>query len=418
VAITEVHLGCGRDEQLRWLHQAWCAASAVRAEGHDVRAVTCWAALGTFDWDSLVTRREGHYEPGLWDLRSTPARETALGAMGRQLGHGQVPDHPVLGSPGWWQRESRLTYRPEGPVQSLPVVGQPLLITGATGTLGRAFARVCEARGLPCLLVGRADMDIADPVSVEAALQRWQPWAVVNAAGFVRVDDAETDPRQWRENATGPGVLALACERYGVRLLSFSSDLVFDGASSRPYLETDVPRPLNAYGRAKLEAERRVLQAAPKALMVRSAAFFGPWDPHNFITSGLEALRRGEVWAAAEDQAVSPTYVPDLVDTALDLLVDGERGIWHLANRGSASWSALAFMAAEAAHLDTGRIRPLPTAALGQRAARPRFSALGSERGHLMPTLQSGLERYITVAVNESAAVPGCATSPMVETAA
>jgi dTDP-4-dehydrorhamnose reductase len=417
VAITEVHLGCRREEQLRWLHQAWCAATAVRAQGHDVLALTCWAALGAFDWNSLVTRRDGHYEPGMWDLRCTPPRETALAAMARQIAGGEAPDHPVLGGPGWWQRASRLSYLAQGPVESLPVSGQPLLITGATGTLGRAFARVCEARGLPCRLLGRADMDIAEAASVDAALQRWKPWAVVNAAGFVRVDDAETDARQWRENAIGPAVLALACERHGVRLLCFSSDLVFDGAITRPYLETDLPRPLNAYGRAKLEAERRVLDIAPHALMVRSAAFFGPWDPHNFITAGLAALRRGEAWPAAHDQDVSPTYVPDLVDSALDLLVDGEKGVWHLANRGVASWSALAYQAAEAARLDTRLIRPLPGADLGQRAARPRFSALGSARGCLMPTLQSGLERYIAEVVNEVAVVAGSAAPALAESA-
>lgn len=418
VAITEVHLGCRPEEQMRWLHQAWSAASAVRAEGHDVRAVTCWAALGTLDWNTLVTRRDGHYEPGLWDIRSTPPRETALAGMARQLGNDQVPDHPVLGGPGWWQRESRLIYCPQGEVQALPVSGRPLLITGATGTLGQAFARICQVRGLPYCLLGRAELDIADPASIEAALQRWQPWAVVNTAGFVRVDDAETDaPRQWRENATGPGMLAVACERHGVRLLCFSSDLVFDGANNRPYLEADATRPLNAYGRAKQEAERQVLTAAPQALMVRSAAFFGPWDPHNFVTAGLRALRRGESWAAAHDQNVSPTYVPDLVQSALDLLVDGERGIWHLANRGSTSWSGLACLAAEAARLNTGLIRAVPGAALGQRAVRPRFSALGSARGNLMATLQSALERYMTEAVHEAAKVPGCAAPALSESA-
>jgi len=418
VAITEVHLGCQPEEQMRWLHQAWCAALAVRAEGHDVRAVTCWAALGTFDWNSLVTRRDGHYEPGLWDLRSTPPRETALAGMARRLGSGVVPDHPVLAGPGWWQREARLTYCPQGEVQALPVSGRPLLITGATGTLGRAFARICEARGLPYRLLNRAELDIVDPVSIEAALQRWQPWAVVNTAGFVRVDDAETDaPRQWSENATGPGLLAVACERHLVRLLCFSSDLVFDGAKSQPYLEVDAPRPLNAYGRAKQEAERCVLTAAPHALMVRSAAFFGPWDPHNFITSGLRALRRGEPWTAAHDQDVSPTYVPDLVHAALDLLVNGERGIWHLANRGSTSWAGLACMAAEAAHLDTGLIRAVPGASLGQRAARPRFSALGSDRGNLMATLQSGLERYLAEAESEAGDIPGSAARAIAEPA-
>jgi dTDP-4-dehydrorhamnose reductase len=239
-------------------------------------------------------------------------------------------------------------------------------------------------------------MDVADPASVDAALAQWEPWAVVNAAGFVRVDDAETDPRQWRENVVGPAVLAQACTRYGVRLLNFSSDLVFDGAKGSPYVERDDARPLNAYGRAKLEAERRVIATAPQALVIRTAAFFGPWDSHNFITQALEAMRKGDPWRAVHDQWVSPTYVPDLVHAALDLLIDGEHGIWHLANQGAVSWSELASMAAEAARLDARLVRPLPGAALNQRAIRPRFSALHSERGLLMPSLEDGLERYLT----------------------
>ncbi|HYD76102.1 sugar nucleotide-binding protein [Ramlibacter sp.] len=395
LAITEVHLGCSREEQMRWLLQAWRTASRLQDEGIDVRALTCWAAFGSFDWNSLVTRDDGHYEPGLWDLRSDPPRRTALARLASDLASGQPPDHPVLESPGWWLRTERLEYPPHGPVQGAELAGRPLLVTGATGTLGRAFARLCRLRGLPHHLLGRADMDIADAASVEAALRRWQPWAVVNTAGFVRVDDAEDDPRQWRENVTGPQVLAQACARHGIRLVGFSSDLVFDGAKQQPYVEGDPALPLNAYGRAKLEAERLMLRQHPDALVIRAAAFFGPWDRHNFVTCALESLRRGEPWRAAGDQWVSPTYVPDLVHGTLDLLVDGESGIWHLANRGTVSWAELACMAAEAARLDTALVQALPGAALGQRARRPRYSALGSERGLLMPRLEDGVQRYL-----------------------
>jgi dTDP-4-dehydrorhamnose reductase len=137
-----------------------------------------------------------------------------------------------------------------------------------------------------------------------------------------------------------------------------------------------------------------VLAFAPDALVVRTAAFFGPWDRYNFVTCALEALRRGEPWRAAEDQWISPTYVPDLVQAALDLLVDGEAGIWHLANRGAVTWAELATIAAEAARLDTALVHPVPGASLGLRAARPRYSALASERGTIMPTLEDGLLRY------------------------
>ena len=395
VAITEAHLGCSRDEQVRWLHQAWKAAQEVRDEGHDVRAVTAWAAFGTHDWDSLLTRNSGHYEPGLFDISSGTPRPTALATLARQLAHGQQPNDAVLAGPGWWQRELRLAYPVHGELEALAVAGRPLLITGATGTLGNAFARFCELRGLPYRLLTRAEMDIAEPASVTFALERWQPWAVINTAGFVRVDDAESDQRQWRENVAGPVLLARECARRGVRLMSFSSDLVFDGSKSSPYVESDAPSPLNAYGRAKLEAESAILALAPDALIIRTAAFFGPWDRHNFVALALESLRRGERWCAAQDQCVSPTYVPDLVQAALDLLVDGEHGLWHLSNRGAVSWARLAEMSAEAAALDKRLVHSLPTAALGQIAARPRYSALASERALLMPRLEDALARYM-----------------------
>jgi len=275
------------------------------------------------------------------------------------------------------------------------VHGRPLLITGATGTLGQAFARLCETRGLPHRVLRRADLDITDPASVERALKHWQPWAVINTAGYVRVDEAEGDDRQWRENALGPALLAAACTRHGARLVTFSSDLVFDGAKQAPYVESDATGPLNAYGRAKQEAERRVLAAAPEALVVRTAAFFGPWDRYNFVTLALDALRRGEQWAAASDQVVSPTYVPDLVNATLDLLVDGEQGVWHLANQGAVSWAELACIAAEAAGLDTSLVQAVPGALLAQGAQRPGFAALASERGLVMPTLTHALGRYM-----------------------
>lgn len=396
VAITEAHLGCTREEQLRWLHQAWQAARQVRQEGHDVRAVTAWAIFGTYDWDSLLTREAGHYEPGVFDVSSGTPRPTALAQLARELAGGTPPTHPSLEGPGWWQRELRLEYPCHGELQALDMRGRIVLITGATGTLGQAVARFCELRGLPHRLLARAEMDIADEASVEAALARHEPWSVINTAGFVRVDDAESDSRQWRENVEGPARLARLCAARGVRLVNFSSDLVFDGRKGSPYLESDAPAPLNAYGRAKAEAERRVLDAHPGALVVRTAAFFGPWDRYNFVTLALEELARGARFDAIEDQVVSPTYVPDLVQATLDLLVDGESGIWHLANRAAVTWFRLAQLAAQAASLDMRLIRPVPGRNLGLIAARPAYSALGSERGSLMPPLEDALARYVS----------------------
>jgi dTDP-4-dehydrorhamnose reductase len=414
LAVTEAHLACTREEQLRWFAEVWEAARTLRDEGADVRAVTAWALLGSFDWDSLVTRAQGHYEPGVFDLRGGRARPTALARLVKELACGVEPEHAVLDAPGWWQRLERLLYFPERKRVGLKNAdlktpnarargskgegkARTLLITGATGTLGRAFARACRARAIPFRLLTRAEMDIADASSVAAMLEEASPWAVVNAAGYVRVDDAEADSvRCMRENAEGPSVLAEGCAARGVSLVTFSSDLVFDGAASKAYLESDLPAPLNVYGRSKAEAEARVLASHPSALVVRTSAFFGPWDEYNFVTLALRALSRGERFAAASDSVVSPTYVPDLVNACLDLLIDGEHGLWHLSNGGALSWAEFARLAARLAGLDESLIEGRPSSSFNFAARRPAFSVLASERGALLPSVEDALSRYVS----------------------
>ncbi len=270
-----------------------------------------------------------------------------------------------------------------------------IAITGARGTLGRAFARLCDDRALAHRALTRAELDIADPGSIEALLDDLRPWAVINAAGYVRVDDAEREPEACeRENTVGPALLAAACARRGVPLVTFSSDLVFDGAKRAPYLESDAVAPLNAYGRSKVAGEARVLDAYPAALVIRTSAFFGPIDPYNFVTVALRELAAGRPFVAADDQVVSPTYVPDLVRASLDLLIDGAHGIWHLATPGAVTWAELAHRAAELGGLDPSGIVACSTAELHLAAPRPCYSVLASEHGALLPPLDQALERY------------------------
>jgi dTDP-4-dehydrorhamnose reductase len=280
---------------------------------------------------------------------------------------------------------------------------RPILITGATGTLGRAFARLCQERYLAYRVTSRRDLDIADPDSVTAALERFEPWLVINAAGYVRVDDAEHDQdRCHRDNALGPEIVARACARDRIGLITFSSDLVFDGRKTEPYDEADAPAPLGVYGRTKHESEVRVLDAHPGSLVVRTSAFFGPWDEHNFVTRALRELAAGREVRAAGDTIVSPTYLPDLVHTCLDLAIDGEHGLWHLASAGAATWAELAREAARLAGHRVDRVVPVQRAELAWRARRPAFSALGSRRGTLLPSWSDGLRRYHHARVEES----------------
>lgn len=420
LALTEVHCGGAREDQMRWLAQAWQDSQRLRAEGVEVRAVTAWALLGSHDWNTLVTRQSGHYEPGLYDLRGAGPRPTALARLARQLSAGQTPTHPVLGQPGWWGRPERLCFgctdapsdsasrtpavpsaatpdsAPRAPAVHSATPRRPILITGAGGTLGRAFARICAERGLAALALTHAELDICDPAAVAARCAELQPWAVVNAGGFVRVDEAERAAEQcFRANCDGAATLAAACTRCEAQLLTFSTDLVFDGRHRRPYLEHDPVAPLNVYGRSKAAAEQRVCQLCPSALIIRTSAFFGPWDQHNFLSQTLDALARGAPVRAADDVVISPTYVPDLVHSCLDLLIDGERGCWHLAQSCAISWADLARQAAELAGYRAGQVVGAPQASLGWAAPRPTYSALGSARGALLPGFEDALARYV-----------------------
>lgn len=409
IAVTEAHIGAHREDQLRWLLEIWGAAKHAQQQGIDMRAVTVWALLGSYDWNSLVTEWKGYYEPGPFDVRSSVPRPTAIATLMRELASESPPSHPVLKGQGWWRRDGRFSCRPvatRSAVTSLHPerheavgeIAQPILITGATGTLGTAFAKICRERNLAYILLNRQQMDIAIPASVERAVAQYQPWAIVNASGYVNVDNAENDvERCFRENTIGPYVLAEICANSGISLLIFSSDLVFNGAQHHPYLESDDVSPLNAYGRSKAEAEQNVLRRYARSLVVRTSAFFGPWDRYNFITIGLKAVAEGRPFIAAKDITVSPTYVPDLVHTSLDLLIDGAAGIWHLTNGQSVTWADLILMAAQKAGIDASSLEAREQAALGHIALRPSYSALSSERAILLPTLDDALGRYLAI---------------------
>ena len=409
VALTEVHLGSTREEQMRWLLEAWDSAHSARRGGVDVPAVTAWALFGLTDWDTLVTERSGHYEPGVYDVRGPEPRPTALAALLRHLADGREPIQHVFDSPGWWRRRGRLwvvpqhdTYPQGFPPKTSSMRDTPraprgsILITGGRGTLATAFARICAARGLSCDVLSRDELDITDGAAVTVALQQYRPWAVINAAGYVRVDDAEADEERCRlVNSVAPQQLAALCARRGVRLLCFSSDLVFDGCSSRPYVESDAVGPLSAYGRSKLAAERAVTSTCPEALVARTSAFFGPWDEANVVYRAAAAFAAGNSWLAPNDQRVSPTYVPDLAHASLDLLIDGASGIWHLANDGNVSWSELARKVAVALGYAESRVAECVTAALRLPAVRPAYSVLGTERGQRLPSLDDALGRFV-----------------------
>jgi len=386
VAITEAHNGCTREEQLRWFHHMWDAAVAARDAGADVRAVTAWAVWGAVDWTSLLKRRTGFHEDGLWDLRGPTPRLNIIGKAVGALARTGAHEHPVLKTEGWWKRPSRFHNpgdREDSVMEDQPA---PVLITGATGTLGKALARVAEARGLAYRLTARGELDLSNPENIRAALDRHKPWAVINAAGYVRVPDAEREPEAcFAANVEGAMNVARVAAQAGLPSVHFSSDLVFSGTLGRAYLETDAPDPTTVYGESKARLEAGLAALGSPSLCIRTSAFFGPWDRHNFVWAVLRALARGETFEASRNVVITPTYVPDLANRTLDLLVDGETGLWHIANEGAMSWHGLAELAAAQAGVSIASLRatdgPETSTALGtvrHALERPVAAALAA----------------------------------------
>jgi dTDP-4-dehydrorhamnose reductase len=435
LAVTETHNGCTREEQVRWVREAWETALRMRGRGVAVEAVTAWALLGAFDWNSLLTRSHGHYEVGAFDVRAPEPRATAAAAELKRIATGRGPAHPAVEGAGWWRRDIRLEFlpvfrTPETPEPRAawaapPASTRPLLIAGATGTLGKALARACEWRGLAYRLTSRAELDLCDEAGVGRSLDAIGPWAVINAAGWVRVDEAERDATAClAANAEGAVRLARACAKRGLPVVGFSSDLVFDGRLRRPYVESDAPAPLNVYGRSKAQAERAILALGGQALMIRTSAFFSPYDRYNFAHHAACALAQGRTFEAAADLVVSPTYVPDLADLTLDLLLDGETGLRHLANEGEVSWADFARRIAVVLGFDADLVRDRRHGEFGWPAKRPRHAPLATERGRVMPPLDEALARYAAVmadvdfAPEAEALAEGAGRSPLASRAA
>ena len=411
IAVTECHLHCTREEQMRWFVEMWETVKKLRADGIDIRALTAWAIFGLHGWNKLVTEPWGTYEPGVFNLSTGCPRPTALARLIQVLTKHRVYYHPVLETEGWWKRDTRVLYPSSNVVamkrRRLKPTCQPLLIIGKSGTLGAEYSASCSQRNIHNILLSRSDVDIRDANTVEQLISELNPWAIINAPDYVRVDDAEQDKESCFDiNCKGPSVLGEVCKKYEVKLLCFSSDLVFDGLKGKPYVESDPVNPLNVYGHSKATAEKNILAVNPGALIVRTGTLFSPFDNFNFVTNTLAELKQGRPITVADDVYMSPTYVPDLVNETLDLLLDDEQGIFHVTNHGQTTWADFAVRIAEMAGFDKALIHSRPLSQMKLKAKRPLYSVLQSQIGIKLPALEDALFRYFEVAnVYQSGAI-------------
>lgn len=271
-----------------------------------------------------------------------------------------------------------------------------VLIVGAEGMLGRDLIAVAMASGHEVRGMGRFELDVTDRGQVIDRLQLDKPDIVLNCAAWTDVDAAEEDPEGAdRVNAEGAANVAEAAAEVGCRVLYVSTDYVFDGKKDTPYLESDPPSPISAYGRSKLKGEEATLFANPRAYVVRTSWLFGQGGP-NFVETMLHA---GEVQGrvvVVRDQVGSPTWTAHLAQAIVRLIDTDRFGIHHLSASGQCSWYEFAREIFDRSGMEVTTLSGT-TEMLGRKAPRPAFSVLESEYEHavVLPTWQEGLAAYL-----------------------
>jgi dTDP-4-dehydrorhamnose reductase len=271
-----------------------------------------------------------------------------------------------------------------------------VLVTGAAGMLGREVTAAAHARGNEVVALAHAALDVTDPTAVDHAMARYRPDAVVNCAAFTDVDGAEDDERgAMRVNDEAAALLAASASSVGATIVYPSTDYVFDGFSPEPYIESDMPSPLSAYGRSKQAGETSVAVANPRHFIVRTSWLFG-LGGKNFVETMLRLGRQESEVLVVSDQVGRPTYTRHL-GNAIALLISGEEfGIHHIAGGGYCSWYDFAQEIFDQAGLEC-RVMSATTDMLARKAPRPAFSVLGSERPDAiaLPHWQQGLAAYL-----------------------
>jgi dTDP-4-dehydrorhamnose reductase len=290
----------------------------------------------------------------------------------------------------------------------------PILVTGAAGQVGFELARALAVLR-PLKRVDRQECDLADAESIRRLVHATAPCAIVNAAAYTAVDQAETDKATaFAINAVAPGVLGAVAAEIGVPVLHYSTDYVFDGSGTRPWRETDTPAPLNVYGASKLEGEQALAAATAQHLILRTSWVFGAHGG-NFARTMLRLATERESLAVVDDQIGAPTGAALLADVSAQLLgrllcqpqADFPYGLYHCPAAGETSWFGYAqylFAAARARGVplklpETG-LQPTSTAHYPTPARRPANSRLDCRHicqtfGLTLPSWQEGVDRLL-----------------------
>jgi dTDP-4-dehydrorhamnose reductase len=253
-----------------------------------------------------------------------------------------------------------------------------VLVTGAGGQLGRDVVAACEQAGDDVVAAERTRLDVTDRDAVLGSVLSVRPDVVVHTAAWTAVDACESDPaRAYRDNALAVRWVAEACARGDAHLVHLSTDYVFDGEQTEPYVEWDQPAPRSVYGRSKCAGEREAAGLLPGATIVRTSWVCGAQGA-NMVKTILRLAAQQDRLTFVDDQRGHPTFTADLAPMIRRLAVDRRPGVHHVTNQGAVSWFEFAQAVLTAAGLDPGRVSPIATRDLvpARPAPRPANSVL------------------------------------------
>lgn len=253
-----------------------------------------------------------------------------------------------------------------------------IVVTGANGQVGKELQQLAVSYpAFEFIFTTRHDLPLDNTESINSFIDQRQPHYFINCAAYTAVDKAELEKGiAYAINAEAPGAIAAACKRNNVRLLHISTDYVFDGSGKEPYKEDDLTDPVNLYGAAKLEGEKRVMQSHPDSIIIRTAWVYSVFG-NNFVKTMLRLMAEREQINVVNDQFGTPTYAADLAAAILQIISSEQwkPGIYHFSNEGKISWYDFAVAIKELSG-SACKINPIPTSAYPTPAKRPHYSVL------------------------------------------